>query len=604
MFGARSKSYLITFNLPFSFLKSSSYLFLDLFPSTLNAMMKSSQKTCVVRNYVVSENTIFTDLESSMMAAPSLFLVLLFIFRICRGQWIQHSQPVIPRPVHRHAAGYYDGSIYLVFVVLMFMCSTIRMIQINHIHNSLTCLAMDSGGRPEGRQMTEYVIKENKNRFRDRGKRKLPAWIWGFGKFYTQYDATTLYAVTGVISRNREAIFMFNLQTLNLETLSIGIPIDVGYWGCISSSNLHRALYITGGYNYEIGGPLNAVQVLDLDILSWHSNVDSMNYARYQHGCIVDKSHSRLYSMGWVSEIEMIDITNIGNAKWNVLNSVLPANLTQFGVTEVNGLIFIIGGKIWEQNEVQTVYTINMETGKVKVHYDLLPYPVKCMAVIAVNEKIYGFGGSNGTTNIDTWISYIVPTDSPTTLPTDIPSLYPTVNTDTPSAAPSMAPVVAPSAFPTDYPTEVPSFEPTLEPTMGPTMEPTYEPTSGPSFVPTFGPSTEPTNEPTFEPTCAPTDESLFDIASFATTDHLQFNETFPSLTAMANSSVISNAINDETSFILWSICIISVIIVVILIAMCGGIFIMKTKDSDGGIVVTEAKHHQLIVSGSVEKDE
>ena len=307
----------------------------------------------------------------------------------------------------------------------------------------------------------EYDILRNE--FIDHGENYLSSDPGLYGIFYTQYNESTMYSIAEAGS----SLFMFDLKSLELQQIDTSIPESVRDLTCIASSELTNALYITSGD----GGndAIDSGQVFESDSKTWLTSIPSMNHARWYHGCWVEATNHKLYAIGGesVSQIESINIVNIQNHIWTVMDDELPVPLKCFGVTSVNGVIYIIGGFHDESaSYMDTVHMIDTSTNTLHLDASILPYAARAMASIAADGIIYSFGGYSSSGSVDSWISYAVPTAAP-------------------SGAPSLAPTSAPSSPPTVRPTMIPTSEPSVYSTTAPYLSPTYEPTVRPTETPT-----------------------------------------------------------------------------------------------------------------------
>lgn len=222
----------------------------------------------------------------------------------------------------------------------------------------------------------------------------------GWGVYYTQYDDSTLY-ITGRYSQN---INVYHLKTLSYHQLNTTIPIDVNERGCMASSDSPQSrLYIAGGYN-----ALYTFQVLNLADLSWMSSPPNMEYPRQYHGCVV--VNNRLWAIGGsaTDTVEAINITVLD--AWQYIDS-LQHNLYSFGLTEVSGLIYIVGG-YGNGGPVDIVHVIDTATDSVYIHSESLHFGRYYFPTVAVGGVIYGFGGRQGLicsgcggSIVDSWIT-------------------------------------------------------------------------------------------------------------------------------------------------------------------------------------------------------
>ena len=140
-----------------------------------------------------------------------------------------------------------------------------------------------------------------------------------------------------------------------------------------------------------------------------------MFYGRYSHGCIV--VDSTLWVMGTVPQIETFDLSDVDNGMWSLKNDELSIadRLIDIGVVAVNHYIYVAGGWIGDYQSVggyssPNVYIIDTKSESMAT--DKLPYSVSALAMIAIDDTIYGFGGykASGTWKSrkikNTWISY------------------------------------------------------------------------------------------------------------------------------------------------------------------------------------------------------
>lgn len=250
---------------------------------------------------------------------------------------------------------------------------------------------MFSGGWDNRRQLVEYDIVENV--FIDHGHDELLADTWGVGRYYTQYDATMMYHIDPSGSK----LFSFNLKSLKSQEFQpvTTIPVTVHNSACIASSEDNRALYITGGDDGTY--VLYDVQVLELETNEWVTDVGWMNNARFAHGCIVEPVSERLYAVGGlplsVTQIEYIDIVDIENASWAVMDNELPQGVAECGIVVLNGFIFVVGG--WNGDSYNDfMYIIDTATGTVSMDTNrTFPHGAYGISAIVVNDTLYGFGG-------------------------------------------------------------------------------------------------------------------------------------------------------------------------------------------------------------------
>ena len=261
-----------------------------------------------------------------------------------------------------------------------------------------------SNGFSNGKQLVKYDISNDS--FMDYGADYLSASQFGYGIDFTQLD-DKLYSLRGFSVQANMPIIVYDLQTLSMsnfnlsfEELDVHLPITVNQYACMTSSNAPSPrLYITGGENF---GYLSDFQILTLDDLQWVTYLPSMLNTHTSHGSAV--VNDRLWVIGgrYESSVEAIITTNVTTESWNNIGS-LPCELSEFGITAAGGVIFIVGGWCWDLGGTSSIiYTIDTATNVISVNPNSLPYGVNGMAVVAIDNTIYGFGGHMGKF-IDFW---------------------------------------------------------------------------------------------------------------------------------------------------------------------------------------------------------
>lgn len=238
--------------------------------------------------------------------------------------------------------------------------------------------------------------------------------------YYSQMNATTLFT----IEETGDYIHVYNLNALSFRRMDNikSIPNTVGDAACLASSEVPSPrLYITGGVHWDNDSqkhwdhtaPFQYFQILALDDYTW-TNESEMYYGRYSHGCVVVED--TLWVMGTVPRIETFDVTNIENGEWTVQTEFqLDDRLIDIGVVAVSHYIYVVGGWIGDYDSggghnSADVYRIDTKSKSIST--ETLPYAVSALAMIAVDDTIYGFGGlkAAGTwdsgTMRNSWITY------------------------------------------------------------------------------------------------------------------------------------------------------------------------------------------------------
>lgn len=256
-----------------------------------------------------------------------------------------------------------------------------------------------SGGENHTHQLVEYSTSNEQ--FTDHGESYLSSTLGNSdgefqkGQYFTQINGTTMFTVNG----NDTTINVYHLESLSYYTLDTTIPINVGIWSCITSSEIPVSkLYITGGWDSVEDSLSHELQILSLENLSWLQSAPAMIDGRYNHGCIV--VNNRLWTIGGddaglgLDSVEAILIEDIELNYW-YKNGTLPTKVARFGLLTVDDLIFIIGGYIDGDTHSQsdTVYIIDTQQNSISTYEYNLPYAVQGISVLFIDYTIYGFGG-------------------------------------------------------------------------------------------------------------------------------------------------------------------------------------------------------------------
>ena len=215
---------------------------------------------------------------------------------------------------------------------------------------------------------------------------------YGQSVYYTQYDSTTLYTAGGP---SGNAINMYDLETLTFQSLDTTIPFQTSRRSCIASSDSPMpTLYIVGGQYPK------KLQVLDLHTVSWHNSTSDMAYSHSYHGCLV--ADDRLWAIAGLASnaVEAVNINYLNS--WQYIGA-LQCDLFIPGVTEANGLIYVIGGSC--DGHSDHMHVIDTAKNSIEIHSDSFAFGRYSFPVVAVDDIIYGFGGVIGSSTVDSWIT-------------------------------------------------------------------------------------------------------------------------------------------------------------------------------------------------------
>eukprot|EP01083_Nonionella_stella_P017233 48183_1 len=331
----------------------------------------------------------------------SLFYIMLWIkftLKCAISMWIQ-SNLTMPRAVDDAAVGFYDDEIYIF--------AETRIIRYNLMNGV----------------------------FIDDGTDLLSASVRQTTRFYAQIEDIMYFRYRG-----RFSVFNFSNKQFTENWNNIKTPVSIATYSCLSATDEY--LFVLGGY--KDGVILNTMQILHLLSTNW--TLSYMNTARHSSSCEIDRDRSTLYVIAgvitnhevYVDSIEMLNITDIETQSWVMLDETL----TDHGLQGTRALlhqksnrIFVIGGYDRVGDDIATftnsVHIINTVTNQVTLSPDPLPYKVTTTAALIVDNILYSFGGcvaGNNPCELNTWMFYILSTESPT--------FEPTIGTMTPSRLP------------------------------------------------------------------------------------------------------------------------------------------------------------------------
>ena len=349
------------------------------------------------------------------MAALSFCLVSVFMVD---GQWNIHNNPSLPRGDLGMAAGYYNHSIYLLYVNTL---QNIPSEMSNSTDRYLLKLLINSGGWINQYQMVKYDIVNDE--FDDLGDDYLSSTLGNsdgelsLSLYYTQINQTTIFT----LNTDGDSINVYDLESLSYQKLDTTIPNDIKMYSSSSNSRVSACiasaekpssrLYIMGGGYGDTGSNYrDYLQIFDLDNGLWISNAPSMTTSRSIPGCIVTTDILWVISGCYTDSVESINVIDIDvditTAKWYEVGS-LDSVIASAAVTAVDELIFVIGGDTScgdTSSRSNAVYTIDTVTNAVSTYTDSLPSAMIGIGVLQIDHTIYGFGGYDESQR-DEWIT-------------------------------------------------------------------------------------------------------------------------------------------------------------------------------------------------------
>jgi len=195
---------------------------------------------------------------------------------------------------------------------------------------------------------------------------------------------------------------------------SLGIP---RYGACGFIYN--NILFIVGGVT--IAGVSSAVEIIDLSTFE-RSYVESMPEARAFFGFGV--IGGKLYVLGGVDRsytpTNTIFVYDIVNNSWSTLTVTLPKKIAYCGYSTLGSEIYVIGGIDEEGNILKDVYSFNTANNTVSTKASL-NIARQNHACAVLQDKIYCFGGDNGTYNLRSIEVYDPSTDTWTVSSVEMP---------------------------------------------------------------------------------------------------------------------------------------------------------------------------------------
>eukprot|EP01083_Nonionella_stella_P071520 192127_1 len=316
-----------------------------------------------------------------------LAIILSSLFALCSSQWIASIIP-FPREARGMACGSFNGSIFL--------------------------LGGTYTPTPARRQLVEYSVPPV-DQFIDHTA--LLYDVFGNSEFYTQIGSI-LY----LISSAGSTIHVYDMSNKMFTPNVVSIPTSVNWYGCIAS--IHDRLFVVGGGDPDAHLSFNYLQVLELKYMNWIDG-PTMARKRVRHSCVADTFG--LFAIGgydyessspWLTSIETIDINNTTQNSWEIIHNLEESNVVASSVVH-NHLIYVMGGRTCSPQPCtfyDTVYIIDTKTKSVTLSNDRLPYDAFEIASTILGGFIYIFGGGNGagSTPVNEWAYYELPSLSPT----------------------------------------------------------------------------------------------------------------------------------------------------------------------------------------------
>eukprot|EP01084_Bolivina_argentea_P294135 506027_1 len=278
----------------------------------------------------------------------------------------------------------------------MYLPATCYSMAIGYKSNKIWILG---GLHYHSQQLVSYDT--DSNNFTAFGDPILPNDVYGYGQYYTQIN-DMLY----MVNPSGSWLDQFNMNNQKFSKFSgPEIPVNVDNTACLTSYKNY--LIVLEGYT---------VQVMNVGLTTWLSDVPSMQVYRQAFSCIAHNNY--LYAIGGstnggtdkfdsIEKLNLNDIDNIEHEHWIFIDNLnAKMDATRAIIFENN--IMVIPGQGCGLYCID-INIIDTNTGIVTVN-GKLNYSVGWTAAIIVNEILYAFGGYNQQFNA-VWQYAIVPSN-------------------------------------------------------------------------------------------------------------------------------------------------------------------------------------------------
>ena len=182
-------------------------------------------------------------------------------------------------------------------------------------------------------------------------------------------------------------------------------------------ASLNGKIYVFGGFNRDTWSANDSMEVYDIATNTWTTGASMPTPRSWMKAVVLD---NKIYVIGGVGygytrDVELYDPAT---ATWEIKSPILPRERYLHAVVAYNGKIYVIGGDSWEYgydevwNDIQDYDPITDTWTKKSP----MPAPASGLDAVAINGKIYVFGG-NGLARqygiaTDTWQELISNQDS------------------------------------------------------------------------------------------------------------------------------------------------------------------------------------------------
>lgn len=206
-----------------------------------------------------------------------------------------------------------------------------------------------------------------------------------------------VYAISGARTGNQPQVILSSVEEYNplTNTWTYKANMPTGRYGAFSAV-LNDEIYVIGGNNFSISGPLSIMEVYNPSTNTWSTKTPPLIPVHNAAAEVVD---GKLYVIGGQNvndvSINTVQIYDPSTNSWTIGNPI-PVGRISPGIAVVNGSIFVYGGHqrttsgaTYSNDVHEYVPSINQWFQRAS-----LPTARSQFGSVAVNGSAYSIGGS------------------------------------------------------------------------------------------------------------------------------------------------------------------------------------------------------------------